>query len=73
LSDVSRFIKIAKRLLEFDENMRNEACLTYILKLLEKMKLQAFNDPDLIWKIIRLLHIEHPSQILPMLEALKKQ
>ncbi|EAR97069.1 hypothetical protein TTHERM_00196600 (macronuclear) [Tetrahymena thermophila SB210] len=72
LNDIQRFIKITKKLLELDEDMRSEACLTYILKLLEKMKLNKYNDPDLIIKIQKALKVDDPVQILPKIEILQK-
>ncbi|CAD8116864.1 unnamed protein product [Paramecium sonneborni] len=70
LQDIQQFIKIAKRLLDLDENMKNEACMVYILKLLEKIKQNNFNDPDLILKIMKIMKVEHPQQILSKLEQL---
>ncbi|CAD8180111.1 unnamed protein product [Paramecium pentaurelia] len=70
LQDIQQFTKIAKRLLDLDENMKNEACMVYILKLLEKMKQNHFNDPDLIIKIMKIIKVEHPQQIISKLEQL---
>ncbi|KAL4510251.1 hypothetical protein ABPG72_010444 [Tetrahymena utriculariae] len=72
LNDIQRFIKITKKLLDLDEDMRSEACLTYILKLLEKIKLNKYNDPDLIIKIQKALKVDDPVQILPKIESLQK-
>ncbi|CAD8084060.1 unnamed protein product [Paramecium sonneborni] len=70
LQDIQQFIKIAKRLLDLEENMKNEACMVYMLKLLEKIKQNHFNDPDLIIKIMKIIKVEHPQQILQKLEQL---
>ncbi|CAK69737.1 unnamed protein product (macronuclear) [Paramecium tetraurelia] len=70
LQDIQQFIKIAKRLLDLDENMKNEACMVYILKLVEKMKQNPYNDSDLIIKIMKMVKVEHPQQILSKLEQL---
>ena len=48
--------------------MKNEACMVYILKVLEKMKLTPFTDPDLVLKIMKILKVDHPSLILSKLE-----
>ncbi|CAK65467.1 unnamed protein product (macronuclear) [Paramecium tetraurelia] len=69
LQDIQQFIKIAKRLLDLDENMKSEACMIYILKIIEKIKQNQFNDPDLILKIMKTLKVDHPSQILAKLES----
>ena len=50
--------------------MRSEACLTYILKLLEKIKMNKYNDPDLIMKILKALKVDDPVQILCKIETM---
>ncbi len=45
---MQRFIKIVKKLLDLDDDMRQDACFAHILKIVENFKLNKFNDFDFI-------------------------
>ena len=61
-----------KKLLDVDPETGADATLSYLMKLLEKMKMNKYADPDLILKIVRALKVEDPVQILPKIEVLLK-
>ena len=61
LNDIQKFIKFAKKIMDLDEEMREEAVLSYIIKVLEKMKMGKYNDADLILKIMKILKLEDPA------------
>lgn len=48
LSDIQKFIEMCKRILDLDEEMGSDSCLTYIVNVLERMKMNKYNDVDLI-------------------------
>ena len=43
--------KIARKLLNLDENMKNETCLTHMLKVLERIKMNKKEDIDFLMKL----------------------
>ena len=43
--------KIAQKLLNLDENMKNETCLTHMLKVLERIKMNKKEDIDFLMKL----------------------
>ncbi|EGR27685.1 hypothetical protein IMG5_191030 [Ichthyophthirius multifiliis] len=66
---MQRFIKIIKKLLELDEDMRQDACFTHILKLIENFKI---NDFDLVFNIQKKLNLTDHNQILQKIDLLIK-
>ena len=72
LNDINKFIRISKQLLELDEDMREEVVLSYIIKLCEKMKMQKYNDPDLVLKLMRILKVEDPSLLISKVRSFIK-
>lgn len=50
--------------------MRADAVLSFILKLLEKIKMNKFADPDLTMKILKILKVEDPIHIIPKIEEM---
>lgn len=69
-NDMQKFIRITKKILDLDEEMRSEAVLTYTIKLLEKMKLNKNQDIDLLLKLQKLLKADDICQILPRVEKM---
>jgi len=60
LNSLQSFIRIVKKLLDVDPETGADATLSYLMKLLEKMKMNKYADPDLILKIVRALKVEDP-------------
>ncbi len=50
-----------KKILDLDQEMRPEAVLSYLIKLLEKMKMEKYNDPDILLKLQSILKVDEPS------------
>lgn len=61
---MTKFKQLIKKLLDLDEEMKIEAVLSYIMKLLERMKLRKNEDIETLMKIEKELKITDHEQLL---------
>lgn len=61
-----------KQLLELDENIPSEQCLSNVMKLMERMKLNKKEDIDTLSKIEEELNIYDSGQLIKKIISLNR-